>query len=450
MNSTDDVPEVTEEDEELPVGEEEPELEDLDLVATMAAIEAGLPSSFVLFDSLVNESSPLVSARGLEVPPDTWGTAFDRFDEAVEDLFQYFNWAQAFQERTPEFIDHGTETWDQFEWIQQQMPRLGQAAEQGDGEQFVLALQEIQRSLVVLRSALDSLKELEENQPQLSPAPFVNELLRLGRGLTKGTIAKEAFAERLAAYQDIQSQVQDMIKGGEGLSPEEREKVEASFALQAQGLEELFGYLDSDDLAQLEEGLGHVDEAWAELLELRSQVQQSIVSANSRPCPRCAHSNDLSSRFCANCNAKLPDTGQYSATSQIQLNEKGSKVLGANFVRIQTAVDKMATGELTAEAFAEEVQWFRKIHTQSVKLFENIDEPDDSTPADQVALFDQGCALSAQGLLDIQAGLEKLESYVAGNRGPLGPQELLAQGMTQIRQGGEALLQLEPLAKQTT
>ena len=124
--------------------------------------------------------------------------------------------------------------------------------------------------------------------------------------------------------------------------------------------------------------------------------------------------------------------------------------MGANLVRIQTAVDKMATGELTAEAFAEEVQWFRKIHTQSVKLFENIDEPDDSTPADQVALFDQGCALSAQGLLDIQAGLEKLESYVAGNRGPLGPQELLAQGMTQIRQGGEALLQLEPLAKQTT
>ncbi len=367
--------------------------------------------------------------------------AWTELDAELGARHHYFHDGLRFQEWSEEFVETGRSCFELFEWAGEQLQRLKQGLDEADPVSVAYAVEQLHQVFGQLEAAYVRLQELTAC-PLLSAYPQVAELARVGQLVLRERLPVEALQERVQVFADLQGRLFDALQAG-STSRREREVLQA-FAPQLDqvrdrhltGLEGLLRFLEEPHEEVLEQSLACLEEAAALLDGLRQQLDSAAQGEESILCPFCSASNAAHHRFCAQCQARLPERAE--PLEQNTLEDAG---LGANFARLAEEVQQALGGSRSPEQFMETIQWFEGLHRVALRQWKAITAPPARTPAEQRELFEEGQGLLQAALGRVDEGLQALKNWV--NEPEAG--HWLSEGCELILEGGHQLAQLESL-----
>ncbi|MBT9583440.1 zinc ribbon domain-containing protein [bacterium] len=349
-------------------------------------------------------------------------------DQELASRHHYFQEGLRFQEWSEFLIVTGREVFEQFEWIQDQMQRFDLGLETSQELEVAYAIEQIYAALVVLQHAYKTLRELQDKLPAMSDSPLVAELIRVGQLAADEKIPIDSFLERLHVYQDMQERLRQALQLAQpapreqAILDEERMHLDAAFETQQQGVEELLHFAETLDRLALERGLELLDQG----AQVQLRLRQRLDKTDSTSCPFCSASNEVHSRFCSACSARLP-----SSTPADTTTPTASDGLSSHFQRLASAVQQRLRGQISEAEFQTTLGWFRGLY-ESVCRQRNAQPPAPANaPPDQKQLLAEAQESMQAGLELIGEGLEQLE---AG--------EQLEDALETVIAGGDRLLEL--------
>lgn len=345
----------------------------------------------------------------------------------------YFQEGLRFQEWSEQLVVTGRQIFEQFEWIQDQMLRLDHGLDSGQELEVAYALEQIHGSLAVLKLSYQTLRDLQANLPVLSDNPLVAELIRVGQLTAEQKIPAESFLERLQVYSDMQDRLQQALLTAQPAPRErdilegERANLEEAFGYQQRGIAELQDFAQTLDRADLEKGISLLEEGAQVQLRLRERLLQSVTQEDTRACPFCAQENQLHNRFCAACQARLPE----NLAVEVPEISLGQHPLPSHIQRLITATEQRQEGQLEDNQWQETLNWFRGLYTNVCRQRERQKPPPADIPPEQLQLLQKAADSLSQGLELIGQGLEILESS-----------DYPTEGLESILAGSERLLEI--------
>lgn len=364
-------------------------------------------------------------------------------DQELGARHHYFQEGLRFQEWSEQLLVTGRQVFEQFEWIQDQMGRLDLGLDNAEELEVAYSLEQIHGALAVLKSSYQTLRELQANLPVLSDNPLIAELIRVGQLAAEQKIPVESFLERLQVYADMQDRLQQALATAQP-APREREilnqeqaNLDEAFAHQQRGLEELHQFALTLDREELERGIASLEQGSQMQLQLREKLLQTVGTEETRACPFCGSDNQSQSRFCASCQARLPENLAVQA-DEISLAGGGGG-LPSHFQRLLTAVEARQQGQLADESWQSTLSWFRGLYTNVCRQRDRQKPPPADTPPEQLELLERAGQSLNQGLELIGEGLQQLESG-----------EELQVGMEAILRGGERLQEMPAWLEEAT
>ncbi len=357
-------------------------------------------------------------------------------DQELAVRHHYFQDGLRFQEWSEQLVVTGRQIFEQFEWIQDQMGRLDVSLETGQELEAAYALEQIHASLAVLKSSYQTLRDLQASLPTLSDNPMVCELIRVGQLALEQKIPMESFLERLVVYADMQDRLQQALLTAQPAPRErsildgERANLEEAFSHQQQGLEELHAFAESLDALDLEKGIASLEQGSQLQLRVRERLLQTVGAEDTRACPFCGSDNQSQSRFCASCQARLPENLAVQA-EEISLGSSQGSGLPSHFHRLVSAVEQRQTGQLDDPAWQLTLSWFRELYVNVCRQRDRRKPPPADIPPEQLELLEKAGESLNAGLELIGEGLGLLESG-----------EELQTGLDTILRGGEKLQEM--------
>lgn len=357
-------------------------------------------------------------------------------DQELAVRHHYFQDGLRFQEWSEQLVVTGRQVFEQFEWIQDQMGRLEVSLEPGQELEVAYALEQIYGSLAVLKSSYQTLRDLQANLPNLSENPLVCELIRVGQLALEQKVPMESFLERLGVYADMQDRLQQALLTAQPAPRErsileaERSNLEEAFSHQQRGLDELHGFAESLDASELEKGIASLEQGSQMQLRLRERLLQTVSAEDTRACPFCGSDNQSQNRFCASCQARLPENLAVQA-EEISLGSSQASGLPSHFHRLLAAVEQRQAGQLDDPAWQSTLSWFRGLYINVCRQRDRRKPPPADIPPEQLELLDKAGESLNAGLELIGEGLGLLEGG-----------EELQTGLDTVLRGGEKLQEM--------
>lgn len=423
---------VPDEDEDIPEDTEDLE-ESTPEVALEVLARCREYTDVEPFEELKKEAEAYL--RG-EVGPEIIREKWLSLDQELAVRHHYFQDGLRFQEWSEQLVVTGRQVFEQFEWIQDQMGRLDVALEGAQELEVAYALEQIYGSLAVLKSSYQTLRDLQANLPTLSENPMIAELVRVGQLALEQKIPMESFLERLAVYADMQERLQQALLTAQP-APRERSLLEAervnldeAFAHQQRGLDELHAFAENPDATELEKGIASLELGSQLQLRLRERLLQTVGVEETRACPFCGSDNQGQNRFCASCQARLPENLAVQA-EEISLGSSQSNGLPSHFQRLVTSVEQRQAGELDDPAWQSTLSWFRGLYINVCRQRDRQKPPPADIPPEQLEILDKAGESLSTGLELIGEGLTVLEGG-----------EELQGGVDLILRGGEKLQEM--------
>lgn len=357
-------------------------------------------------------------------------------DQELAARHHYFQDGLRFQEWSEQLVVTGRQIFEQFEWVQDQMGRLDHGLEASEELEVAYALEQIHGSLAALKDSYKILRDLQADLPNLSDNPLIAELIRVGQLAMHQKIPMDSFLERLTIYADMQDRLQQALLTAQP-APRERSILEAeranldeAFAHQQRGLEELQGFAESLEAAELEKGIATLELGSQMQLRLRERLLQTVGAEDTRACPFCGSNNQSQNRFCASCQARLPENLAVQA-EEISLGSSQGTGLPSHFQRLVTAVEQRQAGQLDDPSWQSTLSWFRGLYTNVCRQRERQKPPPADIPPEQLELLEKASESLTSGLELIGEGLELLEGG-----------EELQPGVDLVLRGGEKLQEM--------
>ncbi|MBX3170872.1 MAG: zinc ribbon domain-containing protein [Candidatus Eremiobacteraeota bacterium] len=385
------------------------------------------------FEELKKEAEAYL--RG-EVGAESVREKWQSLDQELGARHHYFQDGLRFQEWSEQLVVTGRQIFEQFEWIQDQMGRLEVGLAAGLELEVAYALEQIHGSLAVLKSSYQTLRDLQDSLPTLSENPMVAELIRVGQLALEQKIPMESFLERLAVYADMQDRLQQALLTAQP-APRERSILEAeranldeAFAHQQRGLDELYGFAENPDAAELEKGIASLELGSQMQLRLRERLLQTVGAEDTRACPFCGSDNQSQNRFCASCQARLPENLAVQA-EEISLGSPQDNGLPSHFQRLVSAVEQRQAEQLDDPAWQSTLSWFRGLYINVCRQRDRQKPPPANIPPEQLELLEKAGESLNTGLELIGEGLGLLEDG-----------EELQNGLDLILRGGEKLQEM--------
>lgn len=225
---------------------------------------------------------------------------------------------------------------------------------------------------------------LEEEMARYRDALHLEELReRVGRALL-GEPSEELLRERLAHFHALQ---RDLAAQAAGLEPE----LAALFAAQDEAYAVMLGGLG--DPAELRRGWDAFEATLPRMLEI-AQGLRAAIAAQAAPaagvtCMRCARSNAPGARYCAGCNAVLPQLGGARAE---EVDITGGEA-GARPSRLGVLEERIADGDL-AGVLAE----VKVLEEMAGAMARNLGGPAEVGAAEYATYFAERVEAYRQGL----------------------------------------------------
>jgi hypothetical protein len=392
------------------------------------------------FEELKKEAERYLSGQsGPESVKEKWLG----LDQELGARHHYFQEGLRFQEWSEQLLVTGRQVFEQFEWVQDQMIRLDLGLQDGQPLEVAYSLEQIHGALAVLKSAYQTLRELQANLPVLSENPLIAELIRVGQLTAEQKLPVESFLERLQVYADMQDRLRQALATAQP-APREREilnqeqaNLEEAFSHQQRGLEELYQFAQSLNREQLEQGIASLEQGSQMQLKTRERLNQTVGAEEVRSCPFCGRDNPSHSRFCTSCQARLPENLAVQA-EEISLTG-GNGGLPSHFQRLLTAVEARQQEQLDDQAWQSTLSWFRGLYTNVCRQRDRQKPPPADIPPEQLEVLERAGESLNLGLELIGEGLQQLEDG-----------EDLQAGLEAVLSGGEKLQEMPMWLEQAT
>lgn len=393
------------------------------------------------FNQLADEVEALLAGADPEPARQSWQTV----DAQLGDLFARFVEEMSYREETPVVAEQGALAEESFLRLREALARLGQGLESQDATQCRTAVEECRRHLHLLFGAFARLRQEEEARPRLSPLPVVDELLRVAGAYGRGRLPRVRLQERLRLAADFHLRLRLGLEGLEPLPAERRVLEERRPQLQAaleemgQGLKEAEGALEEGDEELLAEALEAVRRAAVHLAQVQEALQTAVEVGPTRPCLRCGAANPVAARYCAACNALLPqvelEVEEEPRLDLVDSGAPGERALPENLQRLVEAVEGVRTGRTGPADFLATLDWLEALVASASRRLRGLEEPPRETPEEQMSLYRQARRTMEEGLALMDEGLRTLRSYLDTEQ----PQRL-DRGLEQVLEGGDRVL----------
>ena len=423
---------VPDEDEEIPEDSEDLE-EETPEVALEVLARCREYTDVEPFEELKKAAE---SYLGGQTGPDSVLEKWQMLDAELGARHHYFQDGLRFQEWSEQLVVTGRQVFEQFEWIQDQMSRLEFGLQSNQELEVAYALEQIHGSLAALKSSYQTLRDLQASLPTLSENPLVAELIRVGQLALQQKIPMESFLERLGVYADMQDRLEQALLTAQPAPRErsileaERVNLEEAFAHQQRGLDELHHFAESLDSADLEKGIASLEMGSQLQMRLRERLLNTVGAEDTRACPFCGSDNQGQSRFCASCQARLPENLAVQA-EEISLGSSQGGGLPSHFQRLVTAVERRQAGALEDAEWQSTLTWFRGLYTNVCRQRDRQKPPPADTPPEQLEVLEKAGESLSTGLELIGEGLQLLEDG-----------EELQSGVDLVLRGGEKLQEM--------
>ena len=328
-------------------------------------------------------------------------------DQDLGHLRLQFEDGLRFQVRTPEIETGVALAYSAFRNLAQQFEKLSKALQANRPYDVARQLETCNATVNQLFWAFQDLKEYLA-QEKYSEAPFIQELVRVGKGYLRGKLAPELFQERFNAFCEFHDQfvesLQPLLAEVEG-DPRQQELLDA---LEEHNgvLDEIAGFFQAGDKKQMDSALNRLCASAAILLELQQEFLKEDEQDNGLLCFRCGHANEHGEKNCTNCQARLIDVQTPGEDSSYN-----DASLPANLRKLMAAGEGFRDGALDQAAFLEVLDWYDDLTNQALKQMSELAEPPDEAPDDQCDTYDEAEEAMQQGLDALKAGVRRLRDY---------------------------------------
>lgn len=336
--------------------------------------------------------------------------AWQATDEVLGVLASQFVGGLPLQKVTPELNELAPLIGSELDWLRELMALLRTALEEADeqaaGELVKQARQAVQR----LSAYLNELRPLYSQREQLSPLPFLDELLHVSRLCFAGELPPDRLEQGLRNYEDFHNGLAELARS-EVPSPEwERLLPELLGLLEAEAetLLRLRQGLEAQNREQIEQALADLAPFGSRLVEIQQALLHPPEAAPSlKSCFQCGTANPLEARLCQSCHAPFPRLE--SALSEAPSAESS---MPEHLHQLASAVQAVQEGGMDQEEFGQVVSEFAARVDRAEGELRNLQPPGSQTPPDQRAIYEQARQAMEEGLQQTRDGLTLLDSYL--------------------------------------
>lgn len=328
-------------------------------------------------------------------------------DQDLGHLRLQFENGLRFQVRTPELETGLALAYNAFRNLADQFRKLSQILQAHRPYDLARQLETCNATVNQLFWAFQDLREHLAEQ-HYSDAPFIQEVVRVGKGFVQGQLGPELFQERFDAFCEFHDgfveSLQPLLSEVEG-DPRHQQLLDA---LEEQNgvLDEIARFFQAGDKPQLDAALGRLCLSSAFLLDLQRDFQKEAEQANGLLCFRCGHANDHGEKNCVNCQARLID---------MQTPGEGSSYhdasMPANLRKLTAAGEGFRDGALDREAFLEVLDWYSGLTSQAQKGMADLAPPAPEAPEEQLEAYEEAVEAMEQALQALELGVGKLRGY---------------------------------------
>lgn len=331
-------------------------------------------------------------------------------DQDLGHLRLQFENGLRFQVRTPELETGVALAYNAFRNLAQQFEKLAQALQAQRPYEVARQLETCNATVNQLFWAFADLREVLAEE-KYSDAPFIHEVVRVGKAYVSGKLAAELFLERFNAFCEFHDQfiegLQPMLAEVAG-DPRHQELLDA---LEEQNLilDEVAGFVQAGDKPQVDAALGRLCNSSAVLLELQQEFQKEQEQTPGLLCFRCGHANEAGESKCSNCQARL--IGVQTLGENSSYNDTS---LPANLRKLTAAAEGFRDGALDQEAFLEVLNWYDDLTEQGLQQMSQLAPPPeeaDDMPEEQLDAYDEAVEAMQQSLDDLRSGVLRLRAY---------------------------------------
>lgn len=358
------------------------------------------------------------------VPPADLKKSLKKLNDLRRQMVWVFRHQLRFQEKTSVLTRELPRIEENFRNLKAGIEKIYQYFSEPKEEHIRTGLKSARESFEALFASFDALKDEEKTWKVYSRSPYLNELMRVGFGVIKGTIAPEAFKERLEEMITFQNR---FISQFENMSPlpaevkvfnEKKESIKKALARYRQGLEEAKLYFKDKELRHIKKGLEEAAEATEKLFSYQEALLKAAESSRERPCFRCGAQNPVAAKFCIKCNAILPPLPKMpESTFELRQDEAGfvrstGHALTENTKRLIDAVEGVQNGTVTLEKFKTFIESMQEKAKQAIREKARLSIPSQiREQEDREVFLKVGRSLDA-GLQEFQSGIERISLYL--------------------------------------
>lgn len=181
----------------------------------------------------------------------------------------------------------------------------------GKREHIESGLERCKRYFEEMFASAAAIRKEEEGELQkYSKAPLQNELMRIGYDVLDGKLPAKVFGEKLSA---LKTSLKNYYASCEEVDENDsqsfyfsahRDEIKSAVKSYVKALEEAEQFLKTNDRSVLKKGL----EKSAKAAEILVMHQENMTNAKrTKSCFKCGAENDFSAKYCASCNAVIPE-----------------------------------------------------------------------------------------------------------------------------------------------
>ncbi|HEY3999608.1 MAG TPA: zinc ribbon domain-containing protein [Candidatus Xenobia bacterium] len=203
--------------------------------------------------------------------------------------------------------------------MHQRLTEFGQLLEAGDWARLDTVVENLMAATAQAFDVTDRIQAGEVSETQLSPSPFINELMRVGLAVADRRMDPAIFQPLLAANLTRHHTAVAALRPPPGATDAQRGEMRAAGAQHLEGLQEADRYFHDGNPQHIRNGLETANQAVKRLYVLQEAFDQAEQAGRVKSCPRCGADNESSARRCGQCQMALPQTFEEPAAATIDL-----------------------------------------------------------------------------------------------------------------------------------
>jgi hypothetical protein len=361
----------------------------------------------------------------------------------------FFTFSRDYQEKDSPYFKEAAGVDGGFASLKKGLVDMYEYFNDGKTEHLTRGLEEASAALEQLFAAFDRLKAAEEKAPVYSPSPAMNELMRVGYGVVKGSISPQAFRARLEGmmqfHQEFARSVEQAkpLKAERELYEERKAAMREAFQEVWLGLNECSLFFSDGNMSHIDGGLKRAGAATEKLLAIERELKAAVEAPKMKLCFRCGAPNEMTFRFCTKCKAQFPPlTPAESPSVDVRLEEGGVAAAGhamtestAKLMEIVEKIQKKTAGPAALKQVIEEMR--RKADTARRDL-DRLERPRDVKDAEVIELMSTTEETLRRGIAEFSEGIEQMAFYLADEN-----PSALTSGLERALLGADKIFQVQ-------